>query len=464
MITKSVIPFVDHVSQKALATAFSLVLALSGLATPANAAPLKQLQIPAGVSATKRVNPEYDYQPDILLVMPDAKSKKDDINDILEQAHGTVVGSIGEGSLRCLIIRTEHGKLEETEKKFSKDKKHFAAIGRNYRIQANIVPNDPDFPRQWHLPAINCPRAWDRSVGGTKIAIFDTGCQASIADLSGKTEKGFDATTVGARLLGAGGGIFGWIPGVSDLVSEAAVAASGGAQTDSNGHGTWVATTAAGSFNDRAAGCGVAPGARIFPVRIANAGRGGTAMADDLTVMAAMMVAMNRGAKVINISYNAPYVGFHNAALHAPLHAYFAQFYTLRNGLIFMSSGNDGVFDPTPPSPYLNIVSGVDPTGKLADFGGGKGSNWGPSVTFTGPATGIWVSDIDGTSKNVQGTSFSSPIVAAEAALIWDRNPLLPNSVVQTILKTSCISVSGSLFNPYYGWGMPDAARAVGAL
>jgi subtilisin family serine protease len=254
----------------------------------------------------------------------------------------------------------------------------------------------------------------------------------------------------------------GVVPGLSDLAGAVAEAASAGAQTDGNGHGTWVATTAAATLNDRAAGCGVAPGARIYPIRIADAPRGNEATTWDAEVAAAMVVAKDSGARIVNISYNSPYVGFHNAALHAPLHMLFADFYATRNGLIFMSSGNDGVFDPTPPVPYLNLVSGIDPTGQLADFGNGKGANWGPAVKFTAPATGIWVSDIDGSSVRVQGTSFSSPIVAAEAALIWERNSALPNFMVEQYLRNSCVTLSGSAFNPYYGWGMPDAQKAVG--
>src|SRR5205823_9660612 len=113
----------------------------------------------------RRAMPLPPYQADILLVMPDAKAENDDITETLKDVHGTIVGSIGSGKLRCLIVKTEKGKLEEIEGKLTKDKKHFAAVGRNYRIAANFVPNDPNFPSQWHLAAINCPRAWDRSTG-----------------------------------------------------------------------------------------------------------------------------------------------------------------------------------------------------------------------------------------------------------------------------------------------------------
>jgi len=435
----------------------SLMLGFAWLSAPAQAAPLKELQVPQNRTTQRRAAPQVSYTPDLLIVMPDAKADGDEVKEALQEVHGKVVGILGQGKLRCLIIQTEKGKLAEVEGKLTKDKKHFSAVGRNYRIAANVVPNDPNFPSQWHLAAINCPRAWDRSTGGVNMAIFDSGCQASIPDLSGKTQRGYDATTAGSKAMG---GTFmalgGYVPGISDAAAEAAQAASSGARNDNHGHGTWVATAAAAAFNNSSEGSGVAPAANIYPVRIADGSPGGTIMTDDLSLVAAMMVALNRGTRIINLSYGAPYVGFHNPALHAPLHVLFSTFYTTRNGLIFMSARNDAVFDATPPVPYLNMVSAVDPTGNLASF-----SNYGPCVKFTAPGTGIVVTDIDGTTKSVQGTSFSSPICASVAALVWSANPGLPNIVVENILKASCVNVTGSPFNVFYGYGMPDADRAV---
>jgi subtilisin family serine protease len=179
-------------------------------------------------------------------------------------------------------------------------------------------------------------------------------------------------------------------------------------------------------------------------------------MTDDLSLCAAMLVAMNRGARIINLSYGAPYVGFHNPALHPTLHVLFQMFYGTRNGLIFMSAGNDGIFDATPPLPYLNMISAINPSGNLASF-----SNFGPCIKFTAPGEGIVVSDIDGSQISVNGTSFSAPIAASVAALIMSANPALPNFAVIEVMKLSCINITGSPFNMYYGWGMPDAERAV---
>lgn len=443
---------VNH--KKVLGVALSFAIGLTSVGIKAQSEPLTQLRNPTNKSMAKRATPPVSYSEDLLLVMPDAKADQDDINKIIEEAHGKVVATLGEGKLKVLVLKTEKGKLTETEKKLTKDKKLFASIGRNYRFPAHVVPNDPGFPASWHLTGLNCPKAWDKTTGGVKIAILDTGCQGSIADLSGKVEKGFDANTAGAKILGAFLA-FGGAPGLSDILGAAAAAASSGARTDQHGHGTWVSSSAAARMDNSQVTAGVAPSSTIYPIRIADSGRGGKAMADDLSLICAMSKVFTSGARIVNLSYGAPYVGFHNAALHAPLHRFFSEFYYLRGGLIFLSAGNDAVPDMTPNMPYFNMVSAIDSSGTLANF-----SNWGTIVDFTAPGKGIVVSDIDGSQVSVDGTSFSSPIVAAEAALIWSRNPALPNFMVEQVLRSSCVNSTPG-WNPFYGWGMPDASRAV---
>lgn len=449
-----------------IATALlAMVMGLGSTIKPALADSTRHLAAPKGPATQGRYMPKADFTPDVLLVMPDAKADSDELGDALKEAHGQVIGSLGEGKLRVLVVKTEKGQLETAEKRLSKDKKHFNAVGRNYKIGADRVPTDPDFRDQWFLPAISCPRAWDSTTGGATIAVFDTGVQASNPDLSGRVLKGYDAHSVASQILGGLGGIIGNIPGVSDLAGAIAGGLSHGAQTDQHGHGTQVATTAVAAI-DNGLGAGVAPHCKIYPVRIADGTPGTSPMATDLDLIAAMMNVKASGIRVINISYGAPYVGFANATLHAPLHQYFMDYYYLHSGMVFISAGNDGVFDTTLPVPYLNVVSSVDSNGSLStgwsptSIGPG-GSSYGPMVRFTAPGSGIVCSSFDGLRKTVSGTSFSSPIVAAEAALVISRNPALPNFVAEGILKASCVNIQGSPFNMYYGWGMPDAARAV---
>lgn len=434
------------------------------------------LKNPTKLPAVVRHN-RATHTPDVLLVMATPGTEKDEIAEALKEAHGTVIGSIGQGRLKCLIVRTEKGKLEQTEKKLQKNKK-FNAVSRNYEYSAQEIPNDPKVGEAWQLPAMNCFKAWDTAKGGgVKIAVFDTGCQATNDDLAGKTEKGYDARTP----LSIQTGIAAAVPpavlpgtyfeGIALGINKGINAAedNGGGQVDhgnsSTGvsHGTKVATTAAGRSNNNKNSCGIAPNATIFPVR-SNSESG---VVTDLELMGGFLNIMGKGIKVVNISSGTvPFINFNNPGLHMPLHKYFQEFHYQQGGLIFMSAGNDGDFDPLPRLEYLQMVSAVGQVAgdtnsvSLAQWPNGGGSSYGMSTTFTAPGLAVSCSDKANQPKTVNGTSFSSPICAGIAALIWSANPSLSNTQVLNIMAASCTN-SGGLWNYYYGFGMPDAEKAV---
>lgn len=441
--------------KKIFAIAMTLAIGLSSAAQiPALSAEMK-LKNPVNRPYTRRIAPRYDYQPDVLLVVADAKADKDELKETLDAVHASASQTINAGNMQMILIKTEKGKLAETEAKLMKDKKHFSAVGRNYRFKAQFAPNDEDFGESWHLSAMNVPKAWDKGTGGAKVAVLDTGCESNGPDLSGKVEKGFDANTAAAQILGALLLASGSLPGITDLAGEAAASASSGAKHDQHGHGTWVASCIAAKMNNVNTSAGIAPSSTIYPIRVADAAPGGDAIATDFSVAVAMSKVFTSGARIVNLSYGAPYVGFHNATLHAPLHKMFSEFYYVRQGLLFLSAGNDSVFDGTANLPYINMVSAINKTGALTDF-----SNYGTIVDFTAPGEEIHCMGINGKESIVKGTSFSSPIVAGVAALILSKNPALPNFVVEQILRSSCTNSTAG-WNAYYGWGMPDAEKAL---
>src|SRR5436853_5431284 len=108
--------------KKVVSAAMSaMLLGMTFGINPAYSVPQRQLKMPTVLPTPRRYNrAEYGYTPDILLVMPDKKAEEDDIKKTLEEAHGTVIGTVGQGALKVLVIRTEKGKLEETEKTLKK--------------------------------------------------------------------------------------------------------------------------------------------------------------------------------------------------------------------------------------------------------------------------------------------------------------------------------------------------------
>ncbi len=422
---------------------------------------------------------------DLLVVMPNANADSDDLKDALENVHGTVVGSIGKGNLKVLVVKAEKGKAEETEAKLSKDTKNFRAVNANHRIKADWVPTDPTASQAWHLRKMNCMKAWDLTLGKlgqngqrARIAVLDSGC--SWQGDTGVGSGGADVTGVHRDIAEKledemdgflGTGLFG--DDVEDLDKEMeywanrAQTLSMGVQ-DNHGHGTWVAAAAAGRENGKCS-VGVAPSADIYPIKIADGAMGTQIYTDDISLISGMVVALNCGARIVNISYS----GMNDVDRHEVLHELFKHFYFNKNGMIFVSAGNDSVNMGFKDCNYINTVSALRQTKAEAGApppplalvqksvaGAGWGSNTGRCVDFAAPGIDIPVTNPNGTPATVGGTSFSSPIVAAIAALVVSVNPKLSNSQVQNILINSCSGVGGGR-STQFGFGMPDAEKAV---
>jgi thermitase len=405
--------------------AFLTLIATFALTCAAASAQDVQLVAPGPGKIKPKAARPITWTPDTLLISPASDATSDDISTAMKEVKGKVVKTIGEGPLTVLVVQLEKGQLDKAETKLRKDK-HFADITRDFHFTVDAAAsqpvNDPYFPSQWHLGAINAVRAWQVSNGGSSIlAVLDTGTNGSIADLAGKTYSGFDAVN------------------------------NRDGQQDVHGHGTMVATTAAANTNNGTATAAPARLSRIYPVRIGS-GSGISMQA----ILNGIYKCGNSGIKIINISANgsAPYT-FANRSF-TTLHNYMKWFHDTKGGLIFNSAGNDGRFDSNPMVPYLIVVSAIDTSYSLASF-----STNGNPVWFTGPGTSIYCSGRDGRVVAVSGTSFSSPLVASVAAFIWGANPSLTNVQVENILKSTCYKAGTASWTRWYGYGMPNAEAAV---
>ena len=262
------------------------------------------------------------------------------------------------------------------------------SVERDQVRRAEGTPSDPSYPDQWALPQIG----WDSVFGSvtpgglSEIAVLDTGIDASHPDLSGLVLPGYSA------FEGAD------------------------AQTDPNGHGTWMAGIAAALADNGAGVSGVAyAGVSLLPVQVLGADGTG----QDSDIINGIVWATDNGADVILMAFSNP--GY-SPALQASID------YAWDNGAILIAAaGNDGSSTATYPAGDRGVigVSATDRNDELA-----AGSNYGQAIFLAAPGVDIMTTDRYGGYISISGTSASAAVVAGAAAFMRAVDTSFSNGVI----------------------------------
>jgi subtilisin family serine protease len=287
------------------------------------------------------------------------------------------------------------------------------------------------------VPQVGAPLAWAAGFDGTgiKIGIVDTGIDTTHPDLAGKVVAASDFTGEGLQ--------------------------------DDFGHGTHVASIAAGT--GAASGGqfkGVAPGAQLINAKACNH----FGSCPDSWVISAMQYAANQGAKVINMSLGGP-----DLPGVQPLEQAVNDL-TASNGVLFIiAAGNTN-----PPVPQFSVsspstadaavsVGAVAPDDSLAFF-----SNRGPRVgdaflkpDITAPGMNITAARSSTSSlpggqyTDLSGTSMATPHVAGGAAILLQSHPTWTPAQLKSALigsaqlpfnSTSVFDQGGGRLDVGYGY------------
>ncbi|MFB7760986.1 S8 family peptidase [Streptomyces xiamenensis] len=280
-------------------------------------------------------------------------------------------------------------------------------------VQNRVLTSDATQidPPSWGLDRIDQPslpldrtyRYPDSAGAGTTVYIIDTGVRTTHADFGGRASFGYDY----------------W----------------GGTAADGNGHGTHVASIAAGSVH------GVAKAADVVAVKVLNDSGSGTTAS---VVGGIDWVTGNRsGPSVANISLG----GGADATLDQAVRASVASgiTYTVSAGGSNSSAGN---FSPARVAEAITVAATQSNDARASS------SNWGPAVDIFAPGTSItaaWNTS-DTATNTISGTSMAAPHVAGAAALHLADHPGATPAQVWAALDAA--SATGEVTLP--GTGSPN--------
>ena len=302
-----------------------------------------------------------------------------------------------------------------------------------------------DVPYEWQYTASRVDQVPDavlRAAAKFKIAVVDTGCDVRQPDLAAKSPQVYSVVQRKNR---------------SDV-------------RDFYGHGTFVASLAAGSVTNAEGIAGFGGDARLLCVQVAHS----DGSISDVDEAAGIVYAVKHGAKIINLSLG----GLEPSALESR-----AVRYAQRHGvLIVAAAGNE--FHEGNPIEYPAAL--LQPKG--SDGRGGSGlsvgastlkgerayfSNTGSYVSLAAPGNDVFAAlsgysdwspaSLPGSRAGLygfsSGTSFATPEVAGAAALVWAANPALSARQVAMIVKRS--ATGRGAWTPTLGFGILDVAAAV---
>lgn len=288
------------------------------------------------------------------------------------------------------------------------------------------------------VPQIGAPAAWEQGYDGTgvRIAVVDTGIDDRHPDLAGR-------------------------------VVAAEVFSDADSPIDVFGHGTHVASIAAG--NGAASDgqfTGVAYGADLVNAKVLDDFGSGL----ESWVIAGMeWSAIDQDADIVNMSINGGPTDGTDLVSQAVNTLSAAE-----NALFVTSAGNFGGYPESLETPSTAeaalAVGAVDKSDVLAWF-----SAWGPRIDGTGVKPEIVAPGVDITAARAEGselgppvgenymelsgTSMATPHVAGAAALLLEANPSWTWAQLKSALVTSAVDVGSGVFQQ--GGGRVDVPSAL---
>ena len=317
----------------------------------------------------------------------------------------------------------------------------------------SFTPNDAYYNNQYYLQNINVPPVWDSQQGtNALVGIIDSGMDFLHPDLqqsyfintgeygNGKETNGIDDDADGYIDNWRG---WNFIDNNNNPVDDNIVS-----------HGTCVAGIISAGFNNGIGISSVTGGSKSLILKCFNSQ--GVGYEDQIAT--AILYGVMQGVKVFNFSFG--------DYIYSDLLRDVVRYAYQNNITIVSSAGNDNSNVLHYPSAFDEVISvaASDELDRKATF-----SAYGETVDIYAPGVNILTTSRVGQGSAeygsnytlANGTSFSSPIVAAVAAILKTKNPNLSNEEIRGILVSSARYFSGqSEWNNYYSSGLLNAYAA----
>ena len=326
-------------------------------------------------------------------------------------------------------------------------------------LAAAAPPNDPLSHRQWYLARDRAFDVFDvvDQLLAVRVAVIDSGVDREHPELKGRIFR--------ARSF------------------------VGGSVADAEGHGTFVAGEIAALANNGVGIAGLAPSARLIIAKVA----GPDGSISPRIEARAIRWAVQTGARVINLSFGStrdPLVAARDG--YSPAERDAIEF-AVRRGVLVVAAAGNGNDAPSKPWPYASYpaafphVLGVAAYGRsgaipafsnrddvhvdLAAPGMDMFSLFPRALTSRYTACEDQGYSNCGTKeyRHADGTSFSSPQVAAAAAVLLAQTPSLRPDQVSALLRASAVDATPANgcdgctpgHDPLTGFGRLDMSAAM---
>lgn len=325
-------------------------------------------------------------------------------------------------------------------------------IQKNNKYNLNVfTPNDPLYSGQYYLNKIYAQNVWDITRGDSAIIIgvIDSGLDFLHPDLNGSYKINFGEIP--------GNGIDDDNNGYVDDNLGWNFSGNNNNPSDDNifSHGTAVTGVLTAGFNNGIGIASVAPECKVLVMKTFDAQ--GFGYDDD--VASAVLYAVSRGVKVINMSFG-DYV-------YSYLLRDVIRFAYSKNIVLVSSAGNDNSDVLHYPSAFDEVISvgASDINDNKASF-----SAYGETVDIFAPGyqilstsrLGKGSSEFNNDYAYINGTSFSAPLVSGISALLLSKNKNLTNEEIRGIIVSSTDYFPGQgSWDHLYSSGKLNAVNAV---